>query len=275
MDRKILQFIDSKLGEGKKAALILVEEQTGSAPGEAGTLMALSDDGDTLGTCGGGAIERVLTKRVLDGMTNLKNFRFHYDLADDLGMVCGGKSAGFVRYFSSGTELVIFGAGHCGEALAALTKHLPFNVTVVDDREGYQEKEAFSHVRFLKETPRQAVASVPFGQATYIVTATWGHQLDAEVYRVCLGRDYAFLGGLGSRSKALGIKELLVSEGFDADEVNRLHLPIGIDIANGTPEEIAVSILAELLLIKNGKELKQKDQVLVGKKLIDQSSLPE
>lgn len=258
MDRDILRFIDEKLAEGKKVALILIEEQIGSAPGEQGALMALAENGESLGTCGGGAVEKVLSRRVLEGMTTLEHFRFHYDLAEDLGMVCGGETAGYVRYFSTGPDLVIFGAGHCSEALAALTKRMKFNVTVVDDREGYADKDAFSHVTFLQKTPRQAAEVLKFSPETYIVVATWGHNLDAEAYRACLGRQYAFLGGLGSRKKAGDIKVLLISEGFDQEEVEALHLPIGIDLSDGTPEEIAVSILAELLLVKNGKELKVK-----------------
>lgn len=259
MDRDILRFIDGKLGEGKKAALIIIEEQIGSAPGEEGTLMALAEDGESLGTCGGGSVEKVLTGKVLEGMPASKNFRFHYNLADDLGMVCGGETGGYVRYFSTGPDLVIFGAGHCSEALAALTRRMKFNVTVIDDREGYEEKEAFSHVTFRKQTPRQAAEVVTFGPQTYIVVATWGHNLDAEAYRACLGRGYAFLGGLGSRKKARDIKDLLIGEGFDRQEVEALHLPVGIDLSDGTPEEIAVSILAELLLVKNKKELKIKE----------------
>lgn len=259
MDRDILRFIDKKLGGGEKVALIIIEEKIGSAPGEEGTLMALSESGESLGTCGGGAVEKVLTGRALEGMSSSNNFRFHYNLSQDLGMVCGGETAGYVRYFSSGRDLIIFGAGHCSEALADLTKRLKFNITVIDDREGYEEKEAFSHVKFLRQTPRQAGEVLSFGPETFIVVATWGHHLDVEAYRVCLGRDYAFLGGLGSRKKAGDIKNLLISEGFDQTEVNAMHLPIGIDLADGTPEEIAVSILAELLLVKNGKELKVKE----------------
>lgn len=259
MDRDILRFIDGKLGEGKTSALIIVENQDGSAPGEPGTLMAVCEDGTSEGTCGGGAIEKVLTRRALEGMERAAHFSFNFDLEKDLGMVCGGASNGFVRYFSPGLELVIFGAGHCAEALAYLTRHQRFSVTVVDDRDGYQDKDAFSHARFLQMTPEEAAGQIKFGPNTYIVAATWGHRVDQRVYQACLGKEYAFLGGLGSQKKAAGLKQALIAEGYDEAEVNALHLPVGIDLSDGTPEEIAVSILAELLLVKNRKPLQLKN----------------
>ena len=260
MDRDILRFIDTKLGEGKTCGLIIVQANDGSAPGEVGTLMAVCEDQSVSGTCGGGAIEKVLTKRVFDGMSKAENFSFNYDLAQELGMSCGGASSGYVRYFTTGTELVIFGAGHCSQALVRLLSQMRFNVTVVDDRDGFAEKEVFSKVRFLKLTPEQAVEAIRFSPNLYIVVATWGHLLDTRVYRACLGREYAFLGGLGSATKAAGVKAALIKEGSSETEVNAMHLPIGIDLADGTPEEIAVSILAELLLVKNKKQLKLKNQ---------------
>lgn len=251
MDRDILRFIDDKLGQGRTCALILVEQQDGSAPGAEGMLMALAEDGTSRGTCGGGALEKVLTRRVMDGMAAARHFPFEFELARDLGMVCGGAAKGYVRYFSQGPELVIFGAGHCSEALVRLLKNQRFTVTVVDEREGYADRDAFADVRFLNMLPEEAMEHIKFGPATYLVVATWGHNLDARVYRACLGRDYAYLGGLGSANKAATVKKGLLADGFDPEEVRAMHLPIGIDLADGTPEEIAVSILAELLLVKN------------------------
>lgn len=260
MDRDILQFIDRNLGEGKVSALIIIQNNDGSAPGEEGTLMAVCEDGTTSGTCGGGAIEKVLTRRVLEGMAGAEHFSFSYNLAEDLGMSCGGASSGYVRYFTQGTELVIFGAGHCSQALVGLLKNLRFNITVVDDREGFADLEVFSGVRFINKTPAEAAEEIRFSPNLYIVVATWGHKLDTMVYRTCLGREYAFLGGLGSAKKAAGVKENLINEGFPEAEVHAMHLPIGVDLADGTPGEIAVSILAELLLVKNKKQLRLKNE---------------
>ena len=259
MDRDILQFMDDKLGQGKSCALIIVQQKAGSAPGEEGTLMAVCEDQTTSGTCGGGTIEKVLTGRVLEGMSTAINFSFNYNLADDLGMACGGTSAGYVRYFTAGTELVIFGAGHCSQALVRLLQHMRFHVTVVDDRAEFAQEEVFAGVRFLALPPAQAVKEIKFSANLYIVVATWGHHLDAVAYSACLGREYAFLGGLGSAKKAASVKETLLNQGHSQSEIAGLHLPIGVDLADGTPEEIAVSILAELLLVKNNKELKLKN----------------
>lgn len=262
MDREILRFIEEKMGIGQTCAMIMVQTKDGSAPGEEGTLMAVCEDGTTLGTCGGGNLEQELTRQAMAGMDQAVHFPFHFELAGDLGMVCGGSASGYVRYFTQGPELVIFGAGHCSEALAHLLKNQRFAVTVVDERDGFDGREAFSKVRFLKMTPEDAVREIRFGPNTYLVVATWGHQLDARVYRACIGQDYAFLGGLGSAKKSAALKAGLIHDGCDKAVVEALHLPIGIDLADGTPEEIAVSILAELLLVKNGRRLRLKKEAI-------------
>ncbi len=258
MDRDILRFIDDKLGQGLTCAMILVEHQDGSAPGSEGMIMALAEDGTSQGTCGGGALEKVLSRQVMDGMSQARHFPFEFELARDLGMVCGGAARGYVRYFSQGPELVIFGAGHCSEALVRLLQTQRFAVTVVDEREGYADHEVFAGVRFLNMTPEEAVEHIRFDERTYLVVATWGHKLDERVYRACLGRDYAFLGGLGSARKAATVKASLLAAGYPPEAIDALHLPVGIDLADGTPEEIAVSILAELLLVKNRLPLRLK-----------------
>ncbi|PKK40518.1 hypothetical protein ABB02_00189 [Clostridiaceae bacterium JG1575] len=258
MDRDVIAFLSQMMESGRPCALITLEEQEGSAPGLPGALMALASDGSFAGTCGGGALEKEVVRRTLEGFERGEHFRFAYRLGEDLGMNCGGSCQGFVRYFLQGPSLIVFGAGHCSQALVRLMDGLPFSITVVDEREGYEELPVFRSCQFLRADPKEAKKALRFTKDTYIVVATWGHLLDAQAYRECLREPYAYLGGLGSRKKSAAIKATLLKEGFPKEKIEALHLPIGLDLADGSPEEIAVSILAEILLTKNHKKLRFK-----------------
>jgi xanthine dehydrogenase accessory factor len=265
METEVLEFLTKRLKTGRKCAMILLEVNEGSTPGVTGSIMAVDGEGGRTGTIGGGNLEFQVVARALEGMKEGKHFGFEYSLVEkgELKMVCGGDVKGFVKYFNPPSNLVIFGAGHVGEKLAEVAKPLGFNIYVADDREEFSELPAYADIKeYISLKPSEAKVRIPFGENTYIVVATRGHILDQEAYRACLGEKYAYLGGLGSRKKALETLSLLKESGFSEDSLKDIHLPIGLDISNGTPGEIAVAILAEILQVKNGKELRSmKDRL--------------
>jgi len=265
METDVLEFLTDRLNTGRKCAMILLEVNEGSAPGVTGSIMAVDSEGQRIGTIGGGNLEFKVVTRALEGMREGKHFGFEYSLIEkgELKMVCGGDVKGFVKYFSPPSNLVIFGAGHVGEKLSEVAKPLGFNIYVADDREEYAELPAYIGIKeFISLKPSEAKGRIPFGDNTYIVVATRGHILDQEAYKACLGEKFAYLGGLGSRKKALETISLLKESGYSDEALMDLHLPIGLDISNGSPAEIAVAILAEILQVKNGKELRSmKDRM--------------
>lgn len=260
MEKDILDFISDNLKEGRRCAMILLERNEGSTPGIDGSVMAVDQDGNRRGTIGGGKLEFRVLEDTMKNMKEGKHFSFEYDLhaQAELGMVCGGTVTGFVKYFKAPANLVVFGAGHVGEKIVQVAKAMDFNIYVVDDREEYQSLPTFQAISgFLTLKPEAAKEGIPFGENTYILVVTRGHVLDQEAYKACLGERYAYIGGMGSRKKALETFEVLRESGFSEEVLARLHLPVGLDIADGTPGEIAVSIMAELLMVKNGKTLRQ------------------
>lgn len=260
MEKDILDFISENLKKGRRCAMILLERNEGSTPGVDGSIMAVDQDGNRRGTIGGGKLEFRVLGDTMTCMKEGKHFSFEYDLhaQAELGMICGGTVTGFVKYFKPPSNLVVFGAGHVGEKIVQVAKAMDFNIYVVDDREEYRDLPTFEGISaFLHLKPEAAKGSIPFGENTYILVVTRGHVLDQEAYQACLGERYAYIGGMGSRKKALETFEVLRESGFGEEVLSSLHLPIGLDIADGTPGEIAVSILAELLLVKNGKKLRQ------------------
>jgi len=265
METDVLEFLTDRLRTGRKCAMILLEVNEGSTPGVTGSIMAVDAEGQRIGTIGGGNLEFQVVTRALEGMREGKHFGFEYSLVEkgELKMTCGGEVKGFVKYFIPPSNLVIFGAGHVGEKLAEVAKPLGFNIYVADDREEFAQLPAFIGIKeFISLKPLESKDRIPFGDNTYIVVATRGHVLDQEAYKACLGEKYAYLGGLGSRKKALETIALLKESGFSDEALKTLHLPIGLDISNGSPAEIAVAILAEILQFKNGKELRSmKDRM--------------
>jgi xanthine dehydrogenase accessory factor len=148
-------------------------------------------------------------------------------------------------------KLLILGAGHVGQALAALAPALGFAVTVVDDRpEFLAETRLPEGVRAVHAGFAQAIAGFPFDSATYVVVVTRGHQSDLQCVRAVLGRRYRYAGFMGSARKTRLILEQMRAEGFDPDQVAALCGPIGLDIAAETPQELAVAILGEVVAVR-------------------------
>ena len=258
METRVLKKITEKVNRGERAALVILEDNKGSVPGKEGSLMAVFEDGSTIGTVGGGAIEFDLIKRSLEAMKNNENFKFDYTLTKDseLKMVCGGQTNGFVKIFVPKNKLIIFGAGHCSQKLARFAVNCNFSVTVIDDREEFKDLPDFNGIdEYLVGTPEEVIDKINFdADSTYIVIATRGHSHDLEAAKAVINKDYKYLGIMGSRKKSLEIKRGLLEFGIDKDLINKTYSPIGLDISDGSIEEIGISILSEILKVKNELE---------------------
>ncbi|HHX67260.1 MAG: XdhC/CoxI family protein [Miniphocaeibacter sp.] len=255
METQVLTKIANRVEKGEKAALVILENNCGSVPGREGSLMGVFEDGSIVGTVGGGAIEYDIIQRTLKAMERNRNFKFDYSLTEDgeLEMSCGGQTSGFVKILVPKNNLIIFGAGHCAQKLAKFAIGCNFSVTVIDDREEFKNHPDFEGIEeYIVGTPEKVIDKLKFDKnSTFIVIATRGHMHDFEAAKAVVEKDYKYIGMLGSRKKALELKEKLVNDGIDKDLINRMYLPIGLDISNGTVEEIGISILGEILKVKN------------------------
>lgn len=262
MEALVLKKLYEHVNKGEKAALVVITKNCGSVPGKEGSIMAVFPDGSTVGTVGGGAIEYDLTKRSVKAMEDNKSFDFDYSLTEsgELKMTCGGQSRGFVKVFYPKSNLIIFGAGHCAQKIAKFATSCNFAVTVIDDRDEFKDLEDFNEIdRYIVGTPQEAVNELYFDKDnTFIVMATRGHKHDIDAARVILDKDYKYAGMLGSRKKTLEVKRKLLSEGFSKEKINKMYLPIGLDISDGGVEEIGIGVLAEILKVKNGLSGKER-----------------
>jgi xanthine dehydrogenase accessory factor len=252
----VIEFAARNAAEGKKVALVTVAETTGSSPASVGQMIAVLADGSTAGTVGGGASEHRIIQQALEAIKNGERvFKFSFDHSE-FGMICGGSMAGFGNVLGSGPSLCVFGGGHIAQCLARLALNAGFSVTVVEDRPEFASD--FESARYVICNPQEYAKTDPASNSEHAVICTRGHKTDADALRYCLTKKFEYLGMIGSDKKVAEVFDSLRGEGVEQKELDRVYAPIGLDIADAVPAEIAVAILAEILLVKNKGKLRHK-----------------
>ncbi len=240
------------------AVLATVVDVAGSAPQAPGAKLLLLGGGRATGTVGGGTIEhRVLEEARALLVTGGPAQRFlTYDLARDLGMCCGGQMRIFLERIEPAARLLLFGAGHVGRAICEAAGRVGFEVTVVDEREAWTGPGQLpSAARVLCDEPAAAVAALAPDAATACLVATHAHDVDQATVKALLGTPAGFVGMIGSRRKRERFLLRLRAQGLSEPQLARLRTPLGLDIGAVTPEEIAVSVVAELVAVRRGRRV--------------------
>jgi xanthine dehydrogenase accessory factor len=260
MNKEVFAAVSEALEKGEPAALVTIVSTTGSTPQRVGAKMLVYSDGRTVGTIGGGCYENDAFWKAREAIADRKPQLVRYELSDDFaqetGLICGGQMDVYIEPIEPSPELYIVGAGHVGLYLARAAHEVGFVVHIVDDREKFANAERFPTASEI------VVDDIPvwLERATlpahaFVVVVTRGHTNDLEAMRALAPRDLRYLGLIGSRAKVARIYEELLKDGRLATErLERVHAPIGLDIGAVTPQEIAISILAELIAVKHGKE---------------------
>ena len=240
---------------GRKAALCIIVHTTGSSPRKAGSKMIVYEDATIEGTIGGGSLEYQVIKDAIKVLSNGEPNKFDYDLNDDLSMHCGGKAEVYIEPIIPNANLYIFGAGHVGSALAKYAMDFGFHITLIDPRKEILEKAQIRGAKYLPDDFVTAAQNLNFTANDYIVIVTPKHAFDEEVLAVCGKKTFAYLGMIGSKTKvALARKRLIEEKILTSGELDKVDMPIGIIFNAQTPEEIAISILAKLIDVKNSNK---------------------
>jgi xanthine dehydrogenase accessory factor len=255
--REVLEAALRAEAVGERAALVTVVATEGSTPQKAGARMLVHADGRIVGTIGGGCLEAEMTWRAREAIERGRPKLVSYDLtpeqAGEDGLVCGGRMQVFIEPIEGTPVLCLFGAGHVAQPLARLAKSCGFRVELVDDRVKFANAERFPEADLIVVDSFAAAAEkMTLGANTYAVVVTRGHKGDGEALRAVLGRGLRFVGLLGSRPKVVHIFAALREQGVDAAELGAVHAPLGLEIGAQTPDEIAVSILAEMIAVRRG-----------------------
>jgi xanthine dehydrogenase accessory factor len=245
---------------GESAALVTVVSTEGSTPRKAGAKMLVFADGRSVGTIGGGCVEaevsRLARRAIDERRVATASFDLTPDLAGEDGHACGGRMQVLVEPIEGTPTLCLFGAGHVAQPLARMAKACGFRVEVADERERFASRERFPDAdRILVEGYAEAASAMTLGRNSFAVVVTRGHLGDAEALRAVLGRGLRYVGLLGSKSKMQQVFATLEQTGVSPEGLARVHCPVGLEIGAETPEEIAVSILAEMITVRRGRPL--------------------
>jgi xanthine dehydrogenase accessory factor len=256
------QDVFAALGEAMKraedVALVTIVGTNGSTPQRVGAKMLVYADGRTVGTIGGGCYENDAFWKARAALSSRKPTRVTYELDDDFaqenGLVCGGQMEVFIEPIEPPPAVYIIGAGHVGFYLGKFAHEAGFAVHVVDDREAFANRERFPDaVEVTVEDVPTWLTSTVLPPSAYVVIVTRGHRHDLDALRAVVQRQVRYVGLIGSRAKVARVYDALVEEGVDAACFERVHAPIGLDLGAVTPQEIAVSIVAELIAVRRGR----------------------
>lgn len=251
----MLEFIDDLNrinSEQIPAVLCIVTSTTGSTPRKAGSKMLVFKDGSIKGTIGGGAIEHQVVQEAIQLFNSGTPFLRHFELFDDLKMQCGGTMEVYLEPVGNLPQLYIFGGGHIGKALAGYASGLGFRTRVIDPREGIFDGWSFPGVETRCIDYFKAAEEIQFSATTYSVIVTHQHESDEKLLHQLAVRDFAYLGMIGSRRKVAEISKRAIENGILTPEIlGRIDMPVGIPFEAETPAEIAISIVAKLIDVKN------------------------
>jgi xanthine dehydrogenase accessory factor len=240
---------------GQKCALATIVQVRGSIPSFESAKLLVREDGSMLGTIGGGCVEAEVWNAAREVIETEQPRHLHFSLGQDAaydnGLICGGQLDIFVEPVIAQPQAIIFGAGHISKSLSKVASLAGFRTAIIDDREAFANRERFSeadeiHAGEYEEIfPKLAVNS-----ASYIVIVTRGHRDDMRVLRWAVTTDARYIAMIGSKRKVISVVRELEKEGTPATAFERIHAPMGLEIGAISPEEIAVSVVAEMIAVR-------------------------
>ncbi|CAH2212507.1 XdhC family protein [Tepidibacter aestuarii] len=259
MEYKVLDQISDEIKLNKKVALATITRVEGSTPRKEGSMMGIKEDGSIFGTIGGGKLELVVMEHAKKCIINGESKRFNFKLTDDKGslhMQCGGEAEVFIKVFNTFDKLFIIGGGHIALELYELGKMLDFYTIIVEDREEFCNINRFPKADELKVgNIQQVIDEYNIDDSSYIVIVTRGHKHDEIALKAIIDSEAKYIGMIGSKNKTKYIMDNLKNEGVSQQKLDKVYAPIGISLGGETPKEIAFSIMAEMLMVKNNGSL--------------------
>ncbi|MEG1583583.1 MAG: XdhC/CoxI family protein [Anaerovorax sp.] len=273
---KIAYIGKDLIEKGEDFVLAKVVDTMGSTPRKKGACLLIKKDGTRYGTVGGGKLEAETEKLALETFKTKNNQIYHFRLKPEeqqgLDMRCGGDADISIEYvdatkpesfeldFHVKSKALIFGGGHVGLALEPILRYIDFTTVVLDDRGDFANRERFSQadqvvvVDSFLEAYKEKTTGVPIetDEDTYVVIMTRGHSGDYDVLKQTLEKTTAYIGMIGSKAKVAELYKRLREDGYAQEVLDRVYSPIGLSIFAETPEEIAISVAAEMIQVRAG-----------------------
>ncbi len=254
----LIERIPELIKQNKTVALVTVTAACGSTPAEVGKDMLVDATGNIGGTVGGGNLEYVSIEKAKECIRRGLSESVSFDLKKDLGMECGGQVEIFIKVYSPPTQIVLVGAGHVGRAVYQYARILGYDAVVIDDRAAVADKQHYPEAKaVIVGDIAEECEKLEFApETTYVVIASHGHKCDEIALYHLIQKKPAYIGVIGSRNKVRVMMSNLLQKGISQGQLDAVYSPIGLALGGGQPAEVALSIISEILLVKNGGTLK-------------------
>ena len=244
---------------GQKCALATIVQVRGSIPGFQSAKLLVREDGSMVGTIGGGCVEAEVWNAAREVMETEKprnmSFSLGQEAAYDNGLICGGQLEVFVECISPQPAALIFGGGHISKSLAKVLDLAGFRVSVIDNREAFANKERFPEAADVHAAEYEDVFPLlHIDESTYVVIVTRGHRDDMRVLRWAVNTPARYIAMIGSKRKTISVVRELEKEGIPRASFEKVSAPMGLEIGAISPEEIAISVAAEMIAIRRVPE---------------------
>ncbi len=285
-DEEISNFIARKLSEGEKVALILITEKRGSAPRGPGTKMAIAEDGEIIGTIGGGDAERFILNEALKALEEghprtVKVSLYRDSLLEDVvktGQLCGGIITVFIDVLKPRNRVIIVGAGHMARALSRVLSLLGYEILVVDNFPQHANKDKLPEADriIVSDDILSALSGVKLAKNDSIIIVHGDGDLETSVIEYILrNAPYVkYLGLLSGKGKLNYILRKLLEKNIDPQLIiKKLSSPIGLAVGSETPEEIAIAVAAEMLCLERREKCSEREN-MVPRMLTDLDRVP-
>lgn len=245
--------------QGQKCALATIVQVNGSIPSYESAKLLVREDGSMLGTIGGGCVEAEVWNAAREVIATEKpkhmTFSLGQEAAYDEGLICGGQLNVFIEAVVPQPRAIIFGAGHVSKSLAKVSQLAGFAVTVVDDREQFANRERFPEAEEIHADEYESVfPKLDVTGNSYLIIVTRGHRDDMRVLRWAITTEARYIAMIGSKRKTISIIREFEKEGVPRALFERIHAPMGLEIGAVTPEEIAISVAAEMIATRRQPE---------------------
>lgn len=261
-DRKVVARLNGCIKNNEPVAMITIIGTDGSTPRGIGSAMLMNKYGNLLeGTIGGGVLEERLKKEAIDciGRNESKMIEYKLDSSDRtnaLSMTCGGNISLFIKVYNTQEKFIIAGAGHVSEKVAKLADFMGYRVVVMDNRKERLNHDIFSDsIELMHCDIVENLKNMDIDMNTLVIIVTHGHEYDQDALETVLGSNAKYIGMIGSISKIKICFRNLIDKGYTKEELLKVYTPIGIRIGGETPEEIALSIMAEVQSLKYGMDV--------------------
>src|ERR1019366_7779844 len=244
---------------GQKCAIATIVQVRGSIPSYESAKLLVREDGSMIGTIGGGCVEAEVwnaAREVIEKEQPRRlSFNLGQDAAYDNGLICGGQLDVFVEPVLPVPGAFIFGAGHISKSLSKVADLAGFSTTIVDNRENFANRERFPEAaEIYAEEYEEVFAKLPVNETSYVIIVTRGHRDDMRVLRWAVSTNARYIAMIGSKRKVINVIKELEKEGIAQESFARVFAPMGLEIGAVSPEEIAVSVVAEMIAVRRNAD---------------------